>query len=122
MGHSAFWARPGAALLRIADEARAAADAIRASADREPLAFLCTDSADVEAMLARMLPGVVTRPKRFRPSGEGELHQGPGADDGLVDALVEMLLLGEVDRLVRYPPGSYFSFWGSVMSGRDARR
>ena len=60
-----------------------------------------------------------TRPKHFRPSGAGELHLGECG--GWFDALVEMLLLGEVDYLERFPPGRHFAFWGAAMSGRRAR-
>ena len=96
--------------------------ALAQESDTPPVVFLSTDSGEIEALLMRVLPGVVTRPKRFRPAGAGELHLGPDAVEGLGDALVDMLLLGEVDRLVRFPPGSSFSFWGSVMSGRRERR
>lgn len=120
--HAPYWHRPGQALLAIADDVRAAVAALAQESDTPPVVFLSTDSGEIEAMLRRVLPGVVTWPKRFRPAGAGELHLGSNAVEGFVDALVDMLLLGEVDRLVRFPPGSAFSYWGFVMSGRHEHR
>lgn len=118
--HARHWTKPGDALIRIADRARSALAALEAVRGTAPVLFLCTDSVDVERMLARMLPGVVTRPKRFRAPGAGDLHLDADAPSGLFDAMVEMLLLGEVDRLLRYPDDSYFSCWGATMAGRRA--
>lgn len=119
--HASYWKHPGNALIRIADTVNLAAADLEVATGEVPVVFLCTDSAEVERMLARMLPGVIARPKRFLPAGSGELHLGDHAPSGLFDAFVDMLLLGEVDRLVRYPPGSYFSFWGATMAGRRVR-
>jgi hypothetical protein len=70
---------------------------------------------DVQRALCTTIPGVITRPKAFRPPGAGELHCGPDGDQTRDDALVEMLLLAEATALVRYPPGSFFSFYAAVM-------
>ena len=77
--------------------------------------LLCTDSSDVQSALIRRVPGVICRNKLFRKSGEGELHHWRGASLGRDDALVELLLLAECDALIRYPPGSFFSFYAAVM-------
>lgn len=114
-GHAHWWKRPGASLLVIADAIRVATAALRRRVGGEPVVFVATDSAPVEEVLRRLLPAVVTRPKRFHPPGAGELHRGFGAAGDLDDALVEMLLLAEVDVLLRYPPGSYYSYWGATM-------
>ena len=113
--HARYWTRPGEALLTIAGAARQAMDGLRQARGATPTAFLCTDSPDVETAMRRLVPGLEVRPKSFRPSGAGELHLWAGAAAGLADALTEMLLLAEVDVLVRYPPGSYFSVWGETM-------
>ena len=77
--------------------------------------LLCTDSTEVETAGRSLIPNVVCRAKTFRPSGAGELHGWRGAHHGRDDALVEMLLLAECDALIRYPPGSFFSFYAAVM-------
>jgi hypothetical protein len=77
--------------------------------------LLCTDSVDVQRALCTTIPGVITRPKAFRPPGAGELHGGRAGDQTRDDALVEMLLLAEATALIRYPPGSFFSFYAAVM-------
>lgn len=113
--HARYWTRPGEALLAIAGVARRAMESLRQARGGTPAAFLSTDSPDVESAMRRLVPGLEVRPKSFRPSGAGELHLWAGAAAGLDDALTEMLLLAEVDVLVRYPPGSYFSVWGETM-------
>ena len=114
-GHARYWERPGEALLTIAGAARRASDTLQRVRGGTPVVFLCTDSPEVETAMRRLVPGLEVRPKAFRPPGAGELHRWAGASTGLDDALIEMLLLAEVDVLVRYPPGSYFSVWGETM-------
>jgi hypothetical protein len=80
--------------------------------------FVCTDSAEVQAALQNKLENVVVWPKTFRPAGTGELHQYR-AWEGREDALTEMLLLGECAALIRYPPGSFFSFYAACMLSRN---
>ena len=77
--------------------------------------LLCTDSAEVEAAIRARIPDLVTRRKLLRHAGEGELHLWRGAALGREDSLVEMLLLAQCDALIRYPPASFFSFYGAVM-------
>jgi len=115
MGHARFWMRPVIAIERVLRATRRAVRALEAHAGVPPLVFLCTDSAAVEAALRLSWPGLLTRPKSFRPRGSGELHLGPEAQACRDDALVEMFLLARCDVLIRYPPGSFFSFWGAVM-------
>lgn len=77
--------------------------------------FLSTDSQEVETALRANIDGLVTRPKMLRHAGDGELHLWRGAALAREDALVEMLLLAECDALIRYPPASFFSFYGAAM-------
>lgn len=116
--HARWWINPGAAMLAISDAIRAAAAALRLRLQVEPAVYVATDSPEVEAVLRQLVPGMVTRPKAFRPAGAGELHRWAGSAGGLHDAMVEMLLLAEVDVLLRYPPGSYYSYWGATMGRR----
>lgn len=76
--------------------------------------FLCTDSIEVQSAIRKRIPDVICRDKEFRQD-EGELHLWEGAYRGGYDALIEMLLLARCDALIRYPPGSFFSFYAAAM-------
>ncbi len=115
MGHAKFWTQPARAIGRVIGATQRAVRALKAHAGIAPLVFVCTDSPAVEAALRIALPEMVTRPKTFRERGRGELHLGAQASALRDDALVEMFLLARCDVLVRFPPGSFFSFWGAVM-------
>ena len=104
--HAPYWSNAEDAIGRCVGAVRY----LRQRLGPNTAIFLATDSADVRDALATRLSDVVTRAKRFRSSGEGELHLMDDAWAGRDDALVEMLLLGECDALIRYPPGSFFSF------------
>jgi hypothetical protein len=82
---------------------------------RDTPVLLCTDSSDVERAVRAQISGVISRRKLFRPAGEGELHLWRAGYRVRDDALVEMLLLAETSALIRYPPGSFFSFYAAVM-------
>jgi hypothetical protein len=110
LGHAPYWADEDRALAAVADAIARARTALGGAAR----VFLATDSRRVAERLGAAVPGVVTRPKHFRPDGQGELHRGPFRVVGAHDALVEMLLLARADLLVRFPPGSYFSRWASL--------
>ncbi len=77
--------------------------------------LLCTDSPEVEAAIRARIPDLLTRQKLLRHAGEGELHLWRAAALVREDSLVEMLLLAQCDALIRYPPASFFSFYGAVM-------
>ncbi len=111
MGHAPYWDSFEDAIARCCR----AIDLARARLGSEAPVFLCTDSADVQLAIRDRVPGVICRDKRFRESGEGELHFGRHAALGRDDALTEMLLLAKCDVLIRYPPGSFFSFYAAVM-------
>ena len=113
--HARWWINPGAAMLAISDTIRAAVDELCGRCEGPAVVFVATDSAEIEATLRQLVPGMITRAKAFRPAGAGELHRWAGSAGGLHDAMVEMLLLAEVDVLLRYPPGSYYSYWGATM-------
>ncbi|MFO1067885.1 MAG: nodulation protein NodZ [Geminicoccaceae bacterium] len=110
-GHARYWDDFSAALRRC-ERAVAAA---RERLGGETPVLLCTDSALVERVLHARLGRVLVRAKRFLAVGKGEMHLGPGAFAGRRDALVEMLLLARCAALVRYPPGSFFSFPAAVL-------
>lgn len=110
-GHAHYWKEFEAAIGRCAR----AVEAARAALGRRAPVLLCTDSEPVEQALRARLDAVIVRDKRFRAAGQGELHLGPGAAGTLRDALTEMLLLAECEALIRFPPGSFFSFPPAVL-------
>jgi hypothetical protein len=69
--------------------------------------------------LQNKLENLVTWPKTFLPPGTGELHLGRHAWERREDAVTEMLLLGECAALIRYPPGSFFSFYAACILSRN---
>ncbi len=111
MNHAPYWESFPAAIERCKRTVEMAR--VRIGSDAKVL--LCTDSIVVEMVLRSVIPGVICRPKSFRVFGQGELHLGPDAAAGLNDALAEMLLLARCTALIRYPPGSFFSFYAAVM-------
>lgn len=112
MGHAPSWADFDRAIERCV---QAVTHARQHLGQRSPV-LLCTDSMEVLRAISNRIPdGVICRPKAFRAPGSGELHRGDDAAGGRDDALVEMLLLARCDVLIRYPAGSFFSFYGAVM-------
>ncbi|MDQ0392007.1 hypothetical protein J3R73_001799 [Labrys monachus] len=111
MGHAFSWQAFGTAMMRI----RRAVDVARERLGKQALVLLCTDSSDVQSEITRTIPGVICRPKPYRPPGHGELHHGPDAAARLDDALIEMVLLARCNALVRYPAASFFSLYAAVM-------
>lgn len=112
--HDPFWADFDAAVDRCAAAARGALERL----GDEAVVFLATDATvAADAFLAR-LPEAVARPKFFRREGDGELHAWQLGFVTRAEALIDMLLLAEGDALVRFPPGSFFSFWASLMKRR----
>jgi hypothetical protein len=114
MGHAKFWTSFAPTLDRIARAIGAARDRLGFEAP----VLLCTDSSQVQDALTARVAKLLTRPKAFRKPGEGELHLGRGAGRGVDDALIEMMLLARCKVLIRYPPGSFFSFYAAVMMAR----
>ena len=111
MGHARHWRDFDVAIRRCV----AAVSRCRELLGKTVPVLLCTDSARVKESLERRLSGVIARDKPFRPIGTGELHTGGDAWRRSDDALIEMLLLSDVDALVRYPPSSFFSLYGAAM-------
>ncbi len=111
MGHAPYWASFDDAIERCARAVAAARESLGA----DTAVFLCTDSHDVEVAFRHRIGAVVTRDKSFREPGQGELHLGRDSGDSLHDALVEMILLADCDALIRYPPGSFFTFYPAVL-------
>ncbi|WP_454813129.1 nodulation protein NodZ [Labrys neptuniae] len=114
MGHAPSWHSFDAALQRC----RRAVEAARARLGHEAPVLLCTDSVEVETAFRAQVPGVICRPKTYRPPAAGELHAPGAAAAGFEDALVEMLLLARCDALIRYPAGSFFSFYAAITQAR----
>ena len=77
--------------------------------------LLCSDYAPAEEAISARIGDVATRHKMRREAGEGEQHLWRGAPFMRDDALIEMLMLGQCDALIRYPPGSFFSLYGAVL-------
>jgi len=116
MGHASSWQSFHTAIERCKRAVEFARDRVGANA----AVFLCADSADVETEIRTNISGVICRPKPYRPSGAGELHRGGAAAARLDDALIEMLLLARCNILIRYPAGSFFSFYAAVMKPTTA--
>ena len=109
-GHANSWVSFSSAIDRCS---LAVGEARRRHGDVPVL--LCTDSIDVEMAARKAIPNLFVRPKRYRRSGKGELHAGRSSPDGLDDALTEMVLLSKCETLIRYPAGSFFSWYPAVM-------
>jgi hypothetical protein len=110
-GHAHYWHSFQASIDRCGRAVRVARERLGHDAP----VLLCTDSSEVEGAVREQISGVITRAKVFRPPGEGELHLSPETHQGRDDAIVEMLLLAECSVLIRYPPGSFFTFYPAVM-------
>jgi hypothetical protein len=111
MAHAPFWKSFGCAIDRCARAIQHA----RASILPDAPVLLCTDSIEVRDALVTSVPRVITRHKHFGAPGEGSLHCVGDAWRYRDDALVELLLLAQCSVVIRYPPGSFFSFYGAVM-------
>ena len=110
-GYAPHWRSFPAAIERCLNAVREARSLLGPDAN----VLLCTDSAEVEMAIRARIPNLLTRRKLLRHAGEGELHLWRGAALVREDSLVEMLLLAECDALIRYPPASFFSYYGAVM-------
>ena len=111
MGHSSSWLSFEQAMQRI----QKAVDISRRKLGLDAPVLLCTDSLEVLEVLSKRLTNVIYRAKEMRPKGSGELHHGVESESGLIDALTEMVLLSKCQILIRYPAGSFFSFYAAVM-------
>ena len=110
LGHTQYWNSIPAAIARC----KRAVGETKIRLGGDPKVFLCTDSHEIETAFAAVVPNVIVRSKTYRANGEGELHGGVNAWQRRDDAVTEMILLSVCDRLVRYPPGSFFSLYGAV--------
>jgi FkbM family methyltransferase len=109
--HAPYWADFDAGIRRCVAAARAA----RHCLGRGAVVFLATDSRVVVDAFRAQMADVVMRPKLFRKDRAGELHWWSLGFLTRAAALVDMLLLAEGHALVRYPPGSFFSFYASLL-------
>jgi hypothetical protein len=109
--HARYWTDFDAAVERCA----AAASDARARLGGDAVVFLATDAQPAAEAFLALVPETVVCSKFFRRPGDGELHWWPLAFVSRVEAMVDLLLLAECDALVRFPPGSFFSFYASVM-------
>lgn len=115
MGHTKYWTSPETALAKVVTSVHMIAERVARHTGGDPVLFLCTDSVLVEDILRAKLRSLLTRAKLFRELGTGELHGWRHAESTLLDAATEMMLLAEVDVLVRFPPESFFSYWGAML-------
>lgn len=113
-GHARYWESLEAAIERCERAVHRAREQIGSAGP----VFLCTDSPEVERTMGKRISGIVTRPKEFLEPGHGELHLGRHSNRRRDDAVIETLLLAESNALIRYPPGSFFSFYAAVMMPR----
>jgi hypothetical protein len=109
--HARYWTDFDAAVERCAAAARDA----RARLGGDAVVFLATDAQPAAEAFLALVPETVVRSKFFRRPGDGELHLWPLGFVSLAEAMIDLLLLAECDALVRFPPGSFFSFYASVM-------
>lgn len=77
--------------------------------------YLATDSIVVEEKIRSLFPQTITYPKKHRIPDGGELHRWNNDANALQDAVIEMLLLAKSEILLRFPPGSFFSHYASMM-------
>lgn len=120
MGHARWWRRPADAMARLTRSVLECVQAVQRCTAEVPVLFLCTDSNAVEDYAHRHWPGVISRPKRFRAPGAGEMHLGPDAWRGVEDAVVEMFLLARCDVLIRYPESSFSALAYSLKRAEPA--
>ncbi|HEY5226242.1 MAG TPA: nodulation protein NodZ [Methylovirgula sp.] len=111
VGHAKSWTSFDRAISRC----QTAVNRARSRVGQDVPVLLCTDSIEVQTTVLKRIPNTIVRPKFFRPAGSGELHLGADAYLGFDDALIEMELLSRCDTLIRYPAGSFFSFYPAVM-------
>jgi hypothetical protein len=110
-GHAHYWNSFQTSINRCERAVRSAREQVGEAAP----VLLCTDSSEVERAVRNQIAGVISRKKEFGRPGEGELHLSLESHRGRDDAMVEMLLLAESSALIRYPPGSFFTFYAAVM-------
>lgn len=77
--------------------------------------YLATDSIVVEEKILSLFPQAITYPKKHRITDAGELHRWNNDASALQDSVIEMLLLAKSEILLRFPPGSFFSHYASMM-------
>jgi hypothetical protein len=111
MGHSSSWTSFELAMKRIVKAVEACRQKL---GDGTPV-LLCTDSLEVVEVVRTRIDNIVYRFKKMRPRGSGELHHSVENPDGYIDALTDMILLSKCNLLIRYPAGSFFSFYAAIM-------
>lgn len=111
MEHAPSWTSFEDAIHRI--ETSVAFSRQKLGADAPVL--LCTDSLDVLDVLGSRIGNLFYRHKDMRPRGSGELHHDAQSENNATDALIDMVLLSKCKMLIRYPAGSFFSFYAAVM-------
>jgi hypothetical protein len=106
MAHAPYWTSFNESI----DRCLRAVDHVRSILGRQAPIFLCTDSAEVQNVLGSRLDNLLVRPKTFLPPDSGR-----NAWTRRDDALTEMLLLAKCAAVIRYPPGSFFSFYAACL-------
>ena len=107
--HDRFWERPDESLAAL----WATVQRLRERFAPDPtIVFLATDSARVQNFFREGMPDVIAYEKQFTLDGK-ELHEHLPIKTAQA-ALVDMFLLARCDVLVRYPPGTWFSYYASL--------
>lgn len=108
--HTKYWLDEIMALSECVDKIQKAASGL---AESEYVIFLCTDSGMVRDFVTRAIDNVVTFEKEFGTDISKELHQEL-PEETAAATVIEMFLLAKSDVLVRFPPGSWFSYYASL--------
>lgn len=108
--HRAYWQDQIKALSSCIDMIKKAAAGLKES---DYVVFLSTDGPVVQEFLSQSLDNVVFYEKEFGTDSSKELHEELPVETA-ESSLIEMFLLAKSDILVRYPPGSWFSYYASL--------
>lgn len=112
MGHTPFWKEVDNSMSVCCEVLRKC----MALYKDEPYGiYLATDSIFVEQTIQSLFPDTNVYPKHQRDEGTGELHRGNLDPTALQDSLIEMLILARSHLLIRFPPGSFFSRYASIV-------
>ncbi|GAB5554775.1 MAG: nodulation protein NodZ [Saprospiraceae bacterium] len=83
--------------------------------------YLATDSVVVEQEILSLFPETIVYPKQHRKPGSGALHRENNDPKALQNSLIEMLLLAKSELLIRFPPGSFFTHYASIVKPNSNR-
>lgn len=112
MGHTPYWKNTNQSLSLCCQ----LLEKCKALYGKKPyVIYLATDSIIVEREVLSLFPQTIIYPKKHREPGSGALHRGNNDPKALQYSLIEMLLLAKSDLLIRFPPGSFFTHYASIL-------